>query len=395
MPRNAGIINPFARRKTMLASTPPMGWNSWNQFGATVNSEVIRQTADSFLSQGLKDAGYRYIVVDDFWQGGRGEDGKLYPDPERFPEGIKALSDYVHARGLLFGIYSDAGPQTCGGRPASQDFEEVDARTFADWGADYLKYDWCHAEDTRANAEYRYGKMSAALRATGREIVFSICEWGHHNPWLWAAKAGGNLWRTTGDIGDSWSDVPVSWGVLCGIESIGFEQQRGLESYAGPGHWNNTDMLVVGLNGLSRAISGAGCTPTEYRTHFALWCMLAAPLMIGCDTRSMDSLTREILTQKELIALDQDPLGKQGYRVSRNNYCELWKKPLAGGELGVALFNRGDKIQTARAHWSDLEISGRYRIRDVWAQQDRGEESAEINAELSPHGSAIYRFTPA
>jgi alpha-galactosidase len=379
----------------MPATTPPMGWNSWNMFGATVTSEVVRQTADAFLSSGLKDAGYRYIVVDDFWQGGRGEDGRLFPDPQRFPEGMKALADYLHARGLLFGLYSDAGPQTCGGRPASQDFEEVDARTFAEWGADYLKYDWCAAEDTRVNAEYRYGKMSAALRATGREIVFSICEWGHHSPWLWGANAGGNLWRTTGDIGDSWRDVPVSWGVLYGIESIGFEQQRGLEAYAGPGRWNDPDMLVVGLNGGSLTIAGAGCTPIEYRTHFALWCLLAAPLMIGCDARRLDPDAREILTNRELIALDQDPLGRQGYRASRSGLCEVWKKPLTGGGLGVALFNRDNKRQAARAHWSDLEINGRFKVRNLWTQQDQADAESEIRADLDPHGCAVYRLTPA
>lgn len=378
-----------------LAPTPPMGWNSWNMFGATVNAEVIKQTADTFISSGLKEAGYEYIVIDDIWQGGRGPDGKLFPDPQKFPEGIKAIADYIHARGLKFGLYSDAGPLTCGGRPASQDHEEIDARTFAEWEIDYLKYDWCHAEDTRANAEYRYQRMANALRASGRAIVFSICEWGHHSPWLWGEKVGGNLWRTTGDIGDSWKDVHNNWGILYGIESIGFEQQRGLERFAGPGHWNDPDMLVVGLRGTSREIHGAGCTDTEYRTHFSLWCLLAAPLMIGCDIANMDVATREILTNKEVIALNQDPLGKQGWRATRHGQTETWKKPLADGALGVALFNRGEKKQTVRAHWSDLEISGSYTLRDLWAHADQGVSASEIKAEVAPHGCAVFRLQPA
>jgi alpha-galactosidase len=373
-----------------------MGWNSWNMFGATVNAGIVKQTAEVFVTSGLKQAGYQYVVIDDHWHGSRGADGRLFPDPLKFPDGLKAVSDYIHSLGLKFGIYSDAGPQTCGGRPASQDFEEIDAQTFAGWGVDFLKYDWCHAEDTRRNAEYRYSRMSAALQDTGREIVLSICEWGHHRPWLWGAKVGGQLWRTTGDIGDSWYNVIASWGgILYGIESIGFEQQRGLETYAGPGHWNDTDMLVVGLRGRSREITGTGCTDTEYRTHFSLWCMLAAPLMIGCDVRNMDEVTRLILTNPEAIAIDQDPLGQQGYRASRNGMCEIWKKPLADGQLAVGLFNRGDKLRPVPVDWSDLEISGRYQVRDTWAHADLGIFDGSCSAEVEPHGCALLRLTPA
>ncbi len=379
----------------MLAPTPPMGWNSWNMFGATVDAQIIKQTADAFVTSGLREAGYQYIVIDDHWHGGRGTDGRLFPDAQKFPDGMKAVSDYVHSLGLKFGIYSDCGPLTCGGRPASQDKEEIDARTFADWGVDFLKYDWCNAEDTRSNAEYRYARMSTALRATGREIVFSICEWGHHRPWLWGARAGGQLWRTTGDIGDSWYNVIAKWGgILYGIDSIGFEQQRGLESFAGPGHWNDTDMLVIGLRGKSREITGPGCTDNEYRTHFSLWCMLAAPLMIGCDVRNMDVATCEILTNREAIDLDQDSLGMQGYRASRNGLCEIWKKPLSDGHLGVGIFNRGDRIQTVASHWSDLEISGGYRIRDLWAHSDLGNYDSVFSSEVEPHSCVLLRFIP-
>ena len=379
----------------MLAATPPMGWNSWNMFGASVNAEIVKQTADAFVAGGLRDAGYQYIVIDDHWHGGRGADNRLFPDPQKFPDGMKAVSDYVHALGLKFGIYSDAGPLTCGGRPASQDNEEIDAQTFADWGVDFLKYDWCHAEDTRANAEYRYSKMSAALQATGREIVFSICEWGHHRPWLWGARVGGQLWRTTGDIGDSWYNLNASWGcILYGIDSIGFEQQRGLEAYAGPGHWNDTDMLVVGLCGRSKSIEGAGCTESEYRAHFSLWCMLAAPLMVGCDVRSMEGGTQVILTNREAIAIDQDPLGRQGYRASRNGMAEIWMKPLEDGQLGVGLFNRGDNTCPIPVSWSDLEISGKYQVRDLWAHADMGVFDSLYRTEVEPHGCALLRLIP-
>ena len=379
----------------MLASTPPMGWNSWNMFGTTINANIIFQTADAFISKGLKAAGYEYIVIDDHWHGGRGENGRLFPDPEKFPQGMRVVADYIHERGLKFGLYSDAGSRTCGGRPGSQDHEEVDANTFADWGVDYLKYDWCHAEDTRANAEYRYLRMAQALVATGREIVLSVCEWGHHSPWLWGPKVGASLWRTTGDIGDSWSDVNAGWGVMLGIDTIGFDLQGGLEAYAGPGRWNDPDMLIVGLHGESKEIAGAGCTTTEYRTHFSLWCMLAAPLMIGCDVRRIDPVSLETLTNAELIALNQDPLGKQGWRVARNGQTEVWKKPLTNGEIGVALFNRSDRRRVVTAHWSDLEIAGAYMMRDLWAHADLGVEETACKAEVPPHGCTVYRLKPA
>ena len=234
--------------------------------------------------------------------------------------------------------------------------------------------------------------MANALQATGREIVFSICEWGHHRPWIWGAKAGGHLWRTTGDIADSWKDVYTTWGILYGIESIGFEQQRGLEAYAGPGHWNDPDMLVVGLRGGSREIAGAGCTDAEYRSHFSLWCMLAAPLMIGCDVRAMDAVTHEILTNHELIALDQDPLGSQGLRVARNGQCEIWKKTLADGDLGVGIFNRGDKARGVSVNSSDLEIEGRWRLRNLWAHEDQGSMEGGFNLDVRAHGCVVYRL---
>ncbi len=377
-----------------LAATPPMGWNSWNMFGAQVSAEVILRTADAFLDSGLKAAGYDTIVIDDMWQGGRNESGRLFADEDKFPQGMRALADEIHARGLKLGIYSDAGTQTCGGRPGSQDYEEIDAATFAEWQIDFLKYDWCAAEDTRANAEYRYRRMGDALKATGREIVFSICEWGHHQPWQWGAEAGGHLWRTTGDIGDSWRDIHVQHGLLLGIESIGFEQQRRLARFAGPGRWNDPDMLVVGLRGTSHQIGGAGCTDEEYRTHFALWCMLAAPLMIGCDVASMDEVTRDILTNERLIAINQDALGQQGESVARHGRVEVWSKPLANGDMAVALFNRGDVRQSVRAHWSNIGIAGAWQATDVWSGTDLGVVVEAISAEILPHGSVVVRLSP-
>lgn len=368
-----------------------MGWSSWNGFGPHINEDLIKGIADAMVSSGMKDAGYTYVNIDDFWHGGRGEDGRLFPDPQRFPSGLKALADYVHARGLKFGIYSDAGPKTCGGRPASQGYEEIDAQTFAEWGVDYLKYDYCYAPEDRASAERLYRKMSDALKATGRPIVFSICEWGQRRPWLWGRQVGGHLWRTTGDIADSWGDWPSRTGfVLLGIDRIGFDLQRGLEAYAGPNGWNDPDMLVVGLRGRG-FIPGPGCTDVEYRTHFSLWCLLAAPLIASCDLRHMDSATREILTNREVIALNQDPLGKQGYWVGP---AEVWVKPLSGGALGVGLFNRGNERATVTAHWSNLEISGRYHVRDLWQHADLGVFEEKFSAEVAPHDCVILRLTP-
>ena len=369
-----------------LAALPPMGWNSWNAFSNTVSEQVVKEIADAFVEKGLRDAGYRYVVIDDHWHGGRDADGRLFPHPHKFPGGMKALADYVHARGLKFGIYSDCGTRTCGGEPGSQGFEEIDARTFASWDVDFLKYDWCYAQDDRATAERLYTTMGQALKAAGRPIYYSICEWGHHRPWLWGPKVGGHSWRATGDIWDGWQDGPGD--AQNGIDSIAFEQLHGLEAYAGPGHWNDPDMLVVGLRGQG-SISGPGCTDTEYRTHFSLWCMLSAPLMIGCDLRTIDPVSLETLTNPEIIALDQDPMGKQGGRVCRQGRSEVWARPLANGDLAVGLFNRAEKSKTITVDWSDLEIRRRQRVRDLWQRQDEGVFDQKYSAEVESHGCKI------
>jgi alpha-galactosidase len=277
-----------------LAKTPPMGWNSWNKFGCNVSEDLIKQMADAMVKTGMKDAGYQYIVIDDCWQVSRDPDGNIVADAKRFPSGMKALADYVHSLGLKFGLYSDAGTATCQGRPGSRGYEFQDARQYAAWGADFLKYDWCNTSTQEARSSYE--TMRDALKLSGRPIVFSICEWGSSKPWLWAGDAG-NLWRTTGDIQDIWEGKGEKYGL--GVMNI-VDLQVGLESYAGPGHWNDPDMLEVGNGGM---------TTTEYRSHFSLWAILAAPLAAGNDLRTMSPEIHDILTNKEVIAVDQDPLG--------------------------------------------------------------------------------------
>jgi alpha-galactosidase len=382
----------------MLAARPPMGWNSWNTFGRNVDETVVREVCDVLADGGLRDLGYEYVNLDDHWQGGRDAAGRLTADPGRFPGGIAALADYAHARGLKLGIYSDAAHATCGGEAGSFGHEEVDARTFADWGVDYLKYDYCHAPTDRGTAVLRYTAMGRALRATGRDIVYSVCEWGGREPWLWAAQAGAHLWRTTGDICDSWAGGS---GVFeHGVDEIGFDLQRGLERFAGPGRWNDPDMLIVGMGGsgnVGRDMGFSGCSTTEYRTHFSLWCMLAAPLMIGADIRRLDAAALGILSNREVIALDQDALGRQGRRVGTRDGLEIWIKPLLFGDVGLGLFNRTAAPVTAVATLSDAGLSGTYAVRDLWAAADVGVVSGRegaIEAEVPGHGCAVYRLTP-
>jgi alpha-galactosidase len=364
-----------------LALTPPMGWNSWNKFACDVNEKIVRATADAMVSSGMRDAGYQYVVIDDCWQGPRDANGFITADTQRFPSGIKALADYVHSRGLKFGIYSDAGRLTCGGRPGSQGHEYQDALTYARWGVDYLKYDWCSTGDR--NAQEGYAVMADALRQSGREIVFSICEWGTAKPWLWA-KNTGNLWRTTGDIFDSYSkkDPKRDWAHTL-LEIVDLNEP--LWPFAGPGHWNDADMLEVGNGGM---------TPTEYRSHFSLWAMMAAPLMAGNDIAHMDEATRSILLNKEVIAVDQDKVGVQGRRVWKDGNREVWVKPLAGGDRALLLFNRGDAPASIRATADQLgwPADVRAKIRDLWGHKDVGRWAGSIEATVEPHGVAMFRI---
>ncbi|HEU4869703.1 MAG TPA: alpha-galactosidase [Pyrinomonadaceae bacterium] len=364
-----------------LAKTPPMGWNSWNKFACNVSEKLIKEMADAMVSSGMRDAGYIYLVIDDCWQIDRDAQGNILPDPQRFPSGMKALADYIHSKGLKFGLYSDAGTLTCQKRPGSRGYEFQDARQYAAWDVDYLKYDWCSTSTQNAPASYSI--MRDALLKAGRPIVFSICEWGTAKPWLWA-KDVGNLWRTTGDIQDCW-DCKRDWGGM-GVVHI-LDLQDGLESYAGPGHWNDPDMLEVGNGGM---------TTTEYRSHFSLWCLLASPLMAGNDLRSMSPEIKEILTNKEVIAIDQDPLGMQGRRVKRNGDREVWSKQLADGGRAVVLFNRSAKETEISVSWTDIGYPQTLaaNVRDLWAHKDLGQLTGSFSATVPSHGVVMVTIKP-
>lgn len=376
-----------------IAMTPPMGWNSWNQFESEVSDPLLREIADAMVATGMREAGYQYIIIDDLWVGGRDNRNKLYPDPVRFPNGMKAVADYVHSQGLKLGIYSDAAEYTCGGVTGSLGFEELDARTFAEWGIDYLKYDYCGAPPDRETAFLRYKKMGDALKATGRPIVFAICEWGGRSPWLWAKAAGGHLWRTTYDSRDGWYSGDHH---LTGIMDI-FDQQEGLERYAGPNGWNDPDLLMVGLYGQGKSSSHderfQGCTDEEYKTHFALWCMLAAPLIVNNDIRTMSDFTQQLLTNRHLVAIDQDPLGKQGYTFWRSDHLQYLRKELAGGDVAICLFNRDDKAQPYT--FDPVEDAGIYfpvgEVVDVWADKTT-KKVAIRRGTLPPHGCEVYIY---
>ena len=366
-----------------LALAPPMGWNSWNKFACNVDESVVRDVADAMVSSGMRDAGYRYVVVDDCWAANRDSNGFIIADAKHFPSGMRALSDYVHSRGLKFGIYSDAGRLTCAGRPGSEGHEYQDALTYARWGVDYLKYDWCSTGDR--NAQEAYAVMAEALRSSGRDIIFSLCEWGTAKPWLWAKNIG-NLWRTTGDIFDSFSvkDAKHDWAHT--VTDI-VDLNEPLWPYAGPGHWNDADMLEVGNGGM---------TASEYQAHFSLWAMMASPLMAGNDVAHMDGATRAILLNKEVIAIDQDPLGIQGHRISKDGNREIWVKPLAHGSRAVLLFNRGEAPTTIRATAQDIgwPPAAKARVSNLWSHKNIGRWSGSVEATVEPHGIAMFRIDP-
>ena len=363
-----------------LAKTPPMGWNSWNKFSCNVSEELIRSVADAIATNGMKDVGYQYVVIDDCWQVSRDADGNIVADPQRFPSGIKALADYIHSKGLKFGLYSCAGTNTCGGRPGSLGHEIQDARSYAAWGVDYLKFDWCnHADETGQTA---YTRMHEALEQAGRPIVFSLCEWGQNKPWLWA-KDVGHLWRTTGDIADCWNCTNQwSYGWLRILD-----WQVGLEGFAGPGHWNDPDMLEVGNGGM---------TSTEYKSHFSLWCILAAPLIAGNDVRQMTPEIKKILTNKELIAVNQDPLGKQGARVRKDGESEVWSKQLKNGSRAVVLFNRGPDPVEITVKWEELGYASgvEAEVRDLWAGKKLGKFRGSFSSRVPSHDVVVINVMP-
>jgi alpha-galactosidase len=379
------VITPAVGRSldNGLAKTPPMGWNSWNKFACKgLNEKVVRETADAIATNGMKDAGYKFVILDDCWQTGRDANGNIVPDAERFPSGMKALGDYIHSKGLKFGIYTDAGMLTCAKRPGSIGHEYQDAKQYANWGVDYLKEDWCSTLPGQ-NSESSYTIMRDALAASGRPIVFSICEWGSTKPWLWAGPIG-NLWRSTGDIQDCW-DCKKDWGGN-GVAQI-IDQMSGLETYAGPGHWNDPDMLEVGNGGM---------TKEEYRAHFSMWAMFAAPLLAGNDISNMTADTKEILMNREVIAIDQDPLGQQGRRVKKTGDLEIWSKQLQDGGRAVALLNRGSAATKMSVAWTDIGYpdSLSASVRNLWTSKDIGKQSGNYSAEVPSHGVVMLTVKP-
>ena len=356
-----------------LAKTPPMGWNSWNLFADKVDDLTVRTMADAMINSGMRDAGYIYVNIDDTWEGLRDANGVLRTN-SKFPD-MKALADYVHSKGLKIGIYSGPGQRTCGGYPASYGDEEQDAKMFAAWGIDYLKYDWCSAATIYSNDKLQpiYQKMGEALQATGRPIVYSLCEYGMGRVETWGSKVGGNLWRTTDDIRDEWESMMFN-----------IEKQAPAAAYAGPGHWNDPDMLEVGNGHM---------TADEYRTHMSLWALTAAPLLAGNDIRTMSDVTKSILLNKEVIAIDQDPLGKQASPV-KNGELETWVKPLADGGVAVGVVNLSGSAATATVKVGDLLPGKRLKAtRDLWAHKDVKFTNGVYSSDVPSHGILMLRVS--
>jgi len=375
-----------AASKSSIAITPPMGWNSWNHFGDKVTEADVRAAADALVSTGMRDAGYIYVNIDDGWQGKRDNNGYIRPN-SRFHD-MKALADYVHSKGLKFGLYSSPGPQTCAGYEGSLGHEMQDAQTYAEWGVDYLKYDLCTLGATvgtygpkSKEISYQqsvkmmrqaYETMNRAIIASGRPMVFSFCQYGFGSSWKWAASDGANLWRTTGDIRDDYRRML----------NIGFSQD-GLEGYAGPGHWNDPDMLEIGNGHM---------THEEYVSHMSLWAILAAPLLAGNDLSTMSEDTRNILTNREVIAVDQDPAGIQGHRVWAEGTMEIWAKQLADGSTAIGIFNQGDWIASIPFDPHQIGYRGKVGLRDLWQHKDLGTRSGKFEILVPIHGVALLRI---
>jgi alpha-galactosidase len=364
-----------------LAATPPMGWNSWNHFAGSVNAADVRAAADAMVSSGMRAAGYLYVNIDDTWEGQRDAQGVIHAN-SKFPD-MKGLADYVHSKGLKLGIYSGPGPKTCAGYPASYGHEAQDAKSYAGWGIDYLKYDLCsfqaimqkeapnNPQKQDAMMIAAYAKMHRALVATGRPIVFSLCQYGRDHVWTWGASVGGNLWRTTGDINDTYGRMA----------DIGFGQ-IGLAKYAGPGHWNDPDMLEVGNGGM---------TDVEYRAHMSLWAILAAPLLAGNDLSKMTPETLAILTNKEVIAVDQDRLGRQGDRASAKGPTEIWTKPLSGGAVAAGLFNRDTEAHSMTLRLRDIGFPEHAKLRDLWRHEDVAATDGSYTVMVPGHGVVMLK----
>ncbi len=368
----AALLTPSAVSQTSssLAATPPMGWNSWNKFGCNVSDKLIREMADAMVSSGMQAAGYQYVNIDDCWQVSRDAQGTIVADPQRFSSGMKGLADYIHTKGLKLGLYTDAGTGTCEKRPGSLNHEVQDAKTYASWGIDYVKIDWCNSEGL--DPEVQYAKLRDALAQSGRPIVFSICNWGVKAPWRWGPKTG-NLWRTTGDISDSYDSMSL----------IGFGQ-NGLEIFAGPGHWNDPDMLEVGNGHMNR---------DEYRTHMALWALLAAPLLAGNDLRNMSAETKELLTNSDVIAVDQDSKGVQGHRVWQEGPLEIWAKPLADGSQAVGLFNRSESAIQMTLDFKGIGAPAAAKLRNLLDHKDLATAQNSYATEVPKHGVVLLKVS--
>ena len=395
-----------------IALTPPMGWNSWNCFANAVSEDKVKRAADAMVKSGLINHGWTYINVDDYWQNHRNSkdptlrgpfrdaQGSIVPN-SRFPD-MKGLADYIHKLGLKAGLYSSPGPWTCGGCAGSWQHEQQDAETYAAWGFDYLKYDWCsygsiasgkmtnvmnvplwgRTATNDAGAIYPYKVMGSFLRQQKRDIVFSLCQYGMADVWKWGAEVGGNCWRTTGDITDTWKSM----------SNIGFKQDRAAP-FAGPGHWNDPDMLVVGQVGWGH-LHPTRLTPDEQYTHISLWCLLSAPLLIGCDMEKLDDFTLNLLGNDEVLAIDQDTLGKEATCVSSNANLRVFVKGLDDGTKAVGLFNLGDQSAKVVAGWDDLKLSGGQLVRDLWRQKDLGRFDRDFTATVAPHGVVLVKIQP-
>lgn len=367
-----------------LALTPPLGWNSWNVWGGSVDDAKVRAAADAMVSSGLASHGYQFINIDDGWEGQRDANGVLQPN-QKFPD-MKALADYVHSKGLKIGIYSSPGPRTCQGLPGSLGREEIDARTWAEWGFDLLKHDWCSYGPTTPNQSLAdlqkpYIVMRDALNKVNRDIIYSLCQYGMGNVWEWGEQVGGNYWRTTGDLTDVWSNMAA----------VGF-RQAGREKWSKPGHWTDPDMLVIGKVGWGPNIHDTRLTPNEQITHITLWTIQAAPLLIGADMSQFDKFTTDLMTNHEVLDVNQDVLGRGGSRVWQEDRLEVWVKPLADGTRAVALFNRGLQAAKVTARWSDVGVSGAQPVRELWQQKDLGVLSNSFTALVPAHGAVLVKI---
>lgn len=369
-----GPVALFAQQR-ILAPTPPMGWNSWNAFRLRISDSLIRAQAKALVDSGMKAAGYKYVVIDGGWEGYHDANGVFHSDPQRFPN-MKALCDYIHSLGLKVGIHDSPGPKTCSGREASYGHEAQDAETFARWGIDFLKYDWCSASQVYKPSQMQevYRHMYEDLVRTGRPILYSLCQYGMQDVWQWGASVGGSMWRTTGDISDNYYRMAY----------IGFEQ-NGLEKYAGPGHWNDPDLLEAGNGGM---------TNEEYRTQMSLWSLLAAPLFASNDLTHMSAATLAILTNPEVIAVDQDRASVEGRRVWEEGPLEIWAKPLAGGSQAVGLFNRDEHPMKIELRFSDIGVSKPALLRDLWLHKDLGVFKESFSAEIPRHGAELLKVMP-